>query len=84
MTKELFMYTVTINCGPVSSGRRQLLLGMPSVEDAWNTAAGISDATKHWLEEQNLLWIQGIVPAAHKGPLVTGLKPLHNIKKLNT
>ena len=42
------------NCGLVTSGRKQLLLGMPSMEDASNTAAGISDENKHWLEEPNL------------------------------
>jgi len=69
-----------MNCGLVSSGRKQLLLGMPSMEDAWNTAVGISDKTEHCLEEQNLLWIQGTVPAAHKGLLATALEPMHNIK----
>lgn len=57
---------------------------MASMEDAWNTAAGVSDKIKHWLEEQSLLWIQGMVPAAHKGSLATALEPMHNIKKLNT
>jgi len=84
MTKELFMYTVTTNCGLVSSVRKHLLLGMPNMEDAWNTAAGISNETKHWLEERNLLWIQGTVPATHKGPLATAFETLHNVKKLST
>jgi hypothetical protein len=56
--KNYLCKQLTINCSVVSSRRKQLLFGIPSMEDAWNTATGISKEIKHWLEEQNFLWIQ--------------------------